>query len=102
MGNGKPQPAALGGACGIAAGSFSLLFGGGVGTFIVAFLIGMLAQVVQPYLSDRLTLQLSYIGSVLIFVVGFNLVFSDRKMKVANMLPALLIPVAWECIQLLL
>ena len=35
-------------ACGIAAGSFSLLFGGGVGTFIVAFLIGMLAQVVQP------------------------------------------------------
>ena len=64
--------------------------------------ITLLAQVVQPYLSDRLTLQLSYIGSVLIFVVGFNLVFSDRKMKVANMLPALLIPVAWECIQLVL
>lgn len=35
-------------ACGIAGASFSLLFGGGIGTFLVAFMIGMLAQVVQP------------------------------------------------------
>lgn len=35
-------------ACAVAAGSFSLLFGGGTGTFIVAFLIGMLVQMVQP------------------------------------------------------
>ena len=34
--------------CGLAAASFSLLFGGGVGTFIVAFMIGMLVQVIQP------------------------------------------------------
>ena len=59
----------------------------------------LLAQVISPILSDQLTLQLTYIGSVLIFVVGYNLLFSDRKIKVANMLPALLIPVLWEGIQ---
>jgi len=36
---------------GLAGASFSLLFGGGVGTFVVAFLIGMLAQMVQPLFS---------------------------------------------------
>ena len=38
-------------AWGLAAGSFSLLFGGSAGTFIVAFLIGMLAQACQPLFS---------------------------------------------------
>ena len=38
-------------AWGLAAGSFSLLFGGGAGTFIVAFIIGMLAQACQPLFS---------------------------------------------------
>lgn len=38
-------------AWGLAAGSFSLLFGGSVGTFIVAFIIGMLAQACQPLFS---------------------------------------------------
>ncbi len=59
----------------------------------------LLAQVISPILSEQLTLQLTYIGSVLIFVVGYNLLFSDRKIKVANMLPALLIPVLWEGIR---
>lgn len=36
---------------GLAGASFSLLFGGDVGTFTVAFLIGMLAQMVQPLFS---------------------------------------------------
>lgn len=38
-------------ACGLAAASFSLLFGGGAGTFAVTFLIGMLIQAVQPLFS---------------------------------------------------
>lgn len=36
---------------GLAGASFSLLFGGGPGTFIVAFVIGMVAQMVQPVFS---------------------------------------------------
>ena len=38
-------------AWGLAAGSFSLLFGGSAGTFAAAFVIGMLAQMVQPLFS---------------------------------------------------
>lgn len=38
-------------AWGLAAGSFSLLFGGSAGTFVAAFLIGMLVQVFQPLFS---------------------------------------------------
>ena len=38
-------------AWGLAAGSFSLLFGGSAGTFIAACLIGMLVQVFQPLFS---------------------------------------------------
>ena len=38
-------------ACALTAGSFSLLFGGGLGTFIVAFVIGALIQLAQPLFS---------------------------------------------------
>ena len=38
-------------AWGLAAGSFSLLFGGGAGTFAVAFIIGMVVQLMQPLFS---------------------------------------------------
>ena len=38
-------------AWGLTAGSFSLLFGGGVGVFLASFLIGMLVQAVQPLFS---------------------------------------------------
>jgi len=38
-------------ASGLAGASFSLLFGGSIGTFVVAFLICMLAQMVQPLFS---------------------------------------------------
>ena len=36
---------------GLAGASFSLLFGGNLGTFVVAFVIGMLGQLVQPLFS---------------------------------------------------
>ena len=39
-------------AWGLAAGSFSLLFGGGAGTFAMAFTIGMVVQLMQPLFSD--------------------------------------------------
>ena len=37
---------------------------------------------------------LSCVGSILIFCVGVNMVF-DRKMRVANVLPAVIIAVIW-------
>ena len=39
-------------ACGVAAASFSLLFGGRLGTFAVAFVIGVLVQAIHPLFSQ--------------------------------------------------
>lgn len=61
--------------------------------------ITLLARVIEPVLTEQMTTNLTFIGSVLIFVVGFNLLFSERKIRVANMLPALLVPIAWELLQ---
>ncbi len=38
--------------CGLAAASFSLLFGGRLGTFAVAFVIGVLVQAIHPLFSQ--------------------------------------------------
>lgn len=46
-------------------------------------------------MSAALITNLSLVGSVLIFAIGINLVFGN-KIKVGNMLPALLIPVIYE------
>lgn len=40
---------------------------------------------------------LSFVGSALIFCVGINVAFG-KKFRVGNMLPALLVPVAYEII----
>jgi uncharacterized membrane protein YqgA involved in biofilm formation len=38
---------------------------------------------------------LSFVGSILIFCVGINLLW-EKKIKVTNLLPALLIAVFWS------
>ena len=57
---------------------------------IAAFLI-----LRQPIMTEAALSNLSYVGSVLIFCVGVNLVWG-KKVKVANMLPAVVIAVAWS------
>jgi len=52
------------------------------------------ASALAPYLSDVLVANLSYIGSVLITVIGINMIW-DLDIKIGNMLPAILIPVVW-------
>ncbi len=63
-------------------------------------LITVFAAFISPYLSDTLITNLSGIGSVLIFAVGLNLLF-PKKIRVGNLLPALLIPIMYELIKLL-
>lgn len=53
---------------------------------------------ISDFMTDALILNLSGVGSVLIFAVGVNLLF-PKKIRVGNLLPALLVPVAWEAIQ---
>ena len=53
-----------------------------------------LAVVLKPIMTEAALSNLSYVGSVLIFCVGVNLVWG-KKVKVANMLPAVVIAVVW-------
>ena len=53
-----------------------------------------LSVVLKPIMTEAALSNLSYVGSVLIFCVGINLVW-DKKVKVANLLPAVVIAVIW-------
>lgn len=57
--------------------------------------ITLLAALFGSIISDALIGDLSFVGSALIFCVGVNLI-REKTFRVANMLPALLVPVAVE------
>lgn len=61
-------------------------------------LITVCAVLIAPLLSDQLIQNMSFVGSALIFCVGYNLIFG-KKIKVGNLLPAMLIPVFWEILK---
>ena len=76
----------------------------GVGALFAAIPVGLYqggitvcAAFASSWMSDRLIANLSLVGSVLIFVVGCNVAFG-KKFSPANMLPALLGPVAYEIV----
>ena len=54
--------------------------------------ITLLARLIAPVMTDLAVSYLSLIGSILIFCVGINLVFG-KKVRVANMLPAVVLAV---------
>lgn len=54
--------------------------------------ITLLSRVIEPLLTGQAVSNISLVGSMLIFCVGVNLMF-HQKIKVANMLPALIFAV---------
>ena len=56
--------------------------------------ITLLAQFVKPLMTAAALSNLSFVGSMMIFCVGANL-FWNMKIRVANMLPGLIIAVLW-------
>ena len=54
--------------------------------------ITVLARFVKPIMTDAALANLSLVGSILIFCVGLNLVWG-KKIRVANLLPAIIIAV---------
>lgn len=54
--------------------------------------ITLCARLLQPFMTEAALSNLSFTGSMLIFCVGVNLIW-ERKLKVANMLPAIVIAV---------
>lgn len=64
-------------------------------------IVTALSLLIRPFITDPALAGLSLVGSILIFCVGVNLVW-DTKLRVANMLPAVVIapvltflPIAW-------
>lgn len=57
--------------------------------------ITLLARVLEPLLTSAALDNLSLVGSILIFCVGINLLWG-KKIKVANLLPSLVIAVVWS------
>lgn len=53
------------------------------------------ARFLKPYLTAAAMDNLSLVGGVLIFCVGWNILWNEKKIRTANLLPALVIAVAW-------
>ncbi len=74
----------------------------GVGAIFSALTVGIyqgfftvFGVVISDFMSDSLIAMISGIGSILIFAVGANVLWG-RKIKVGNLLPALIVPVLYE------
>lgn len=61
--------------------------------FMIQFPITLLAFFIGDILNTNAINYLSLVGNVLIFCIGINLMF-DRKIKVSNMLPSILLAIA--------
>ena len=59
--------------------------------------ITLLGNFIAPYMTDLLIANITFIGNVLITLVGINLLFG-KQIRVANLLPALLIPIIYVLI----
>ena len=60
--------------------------------FLLQGSITCLAKLIQPIMTEIALANLSLVGNILIFCVGINLVW-DKKIRVANLLPAIVIAV---------
>ncbi|ABP66153.1 protein of unknown function DUF554 [Caldicellulosiruptor saccharolyticus DSM 8903] len=85
---------------------FSATLGIGVMFSSVAVLIyqgsiTLLAGLIKPFLTDTVVLQMSMVGSVLIFAIGLNML-GVSKIKVGNLLPAIFVPALWYVVNLLI
>ncbi|MCF0229487.1 MAG: DUF554 domain-containing protein [Parasporobacterium sp.] len=59
--------------------------------------ISLIAFVIKPIMTDLALTDLGFVGSVLIFIVGLNLI-RDKKISVVNMLPSILFAVGFSFI----
>lgn len=85
-------------------GVMSIIFGAslGIGVYFSALPIAvyqggitLLAGFIRPYLSDAVIGRMSFVGSILIFALGINLLFG-KKIKIGNLLPAMFMPLVLQ------
>ena len=58
--------------------------------------ITFFAGFLEPFMTETALANLSSVGNVLIFAIGINLLFPDKKISVATLLPALVIACLWR------
>ena len=83
----------------------SMMFGAAMGVgvsfsamFILVFQGGLtlLAGLVSPYLSSAVITEMTAAGGTILIGMGINMLeLSDKRIKVANMLPAIFLPIAY-------
>ena len=57
------------------------------------------ARFLSPVFTVEAMSNLSYAGNLLIFCVGWNLIHTDKHIRVANMLPSLVVAVIWSFVE---
>lgn len=62
--------------------------------FLYQGAITLLAVWISPFLTQNMLREISIVGGILIFAIGLNML-GITKIKVGNLLPAILVPVVW-------
>ncbi len=65
-----------------------------VSVFIYQGALTMFASFLQPFLTDAMIMEISVVGGIMIFALGLNML-EITKIKIGNLLPALVIPVIY-------
>ncbi len=83
----------------------SMMFGAAMGigvTFSALFILvfqgalTLLSGLVSPYLSSAVITEMTAVGGTILIGMGFNMLeLSEKRIKVANMLPAIFLPIAY-------
>lgn len=61
---------------------------------IVQGVVTLLAFFITPWLTPQALSNISFTGSIMIFLVGVNLLW-DKRIRIANMLPTLIVAALW-------
>jgi len=75
---------------------FGVIFSASI-VFLYQGSLILLAQFVQPFMTDDAVRELSIVGGILVFAIGIDML-GIKRFKVANFLPALVVPVVFYAV----
>ena len=61
--------------------------------------VTLASSLLRPIMTPEVLDAISLVGGVLIFCVGWNILWNEKKIRVANLLPALVVAVAWALLK---
>ena len=72
-----------------------VLFSGGT-VLIYQGALTLLAGVVEPFLSAAVVTEMSAVGGIMLIATGMNILsLTQKRIRVGNMLPAIVLPIIW-------